>query len=53
MNRALESQLHGHCLIQRELENGSKKAFVAGRYKESEPTLFNRLRKNKVEIKPE
>jgi DNA invertase Pin-like site-specific DNA recombinase len=35
------------------LKNGSTKAFVARRYKVSEPTMFNWLRKNKIEIKPE
>ncbi len=35
------------------LKNGSSKAFVARRYKVSEPTLFNWLKKNKIDIKPE
>lgn len=33
------------------LKNGSRKAFVARRYKVSEPTLFNWLKKNQIEIK--
>jgi DNA invertase Pin-like site-specific DNA recombinase len=32
------------------LKNGSPKSFVAKRYKISEPTLFNWLKKNKIEI---
>jgi DNA invertase Pin-like site-specific DNA recombinase len=35
------------------LKNGSPKSFVAKRYKISEPTLFNWLRKNKINIKAE
>jgi DNA invertase Pin-like site-specific DNA recombinase len=35
------------------LKNGSPKSFIAKRYKISEPTLFNWLRKNKINIKAE
>jgi len=35
------------------LKNGSTKAYVARRYKVSEPTLFNWLKKNKIEIRAE
>ena len=35
------------------LKNGTTKAFVARRYGVSEPTLFNWLKKNQIEIKPE
>jgi DNA invertase Pin-like site-specific DNA recombinase len=33
------------------LKNGSTKAYVSRRYKVSEPTLFNWLKKNRIEIK--
>jgi DNA invertase Pin-like site-specific DNA recombinase len=35
------------------LKNGSTKAFVARRYKVKEPTLFNWLKKNQIQVKPE
>ncbi|MGA2027840.1 MAG: type II toxin-antitoxin system YoeB family toxin [Syntrophobacteraceae bacterium] len=34
------------------LKHRSTKAYVARRYKVSEPTMFNRLRKNKIETEP-
>ncbi|MGA3118645.1 MAG: recombinase family protein [Syntrophobacteraceae bacterium] len=33
------------------LKNGSTKAYIARRYKVSEPTMFNWLKKNKIDIK--
>jgi hypothetical protein len=33
--------------------NGSTKAFVARRYKVSEPTIFNWLKKNRIDVKAE
>jgi DNA invertase Pin-like site-specific DNA recombinase len=35
------------------LRNGSPKSFIAKRYKVSEPTLYNWLSKNDIEIKPQ
>ena len=35
------------------LKNGSTKAYVARRYKTSTPNLFNWLKKNKIDVKPE
>ena len=35
------------------LKNGFTKAFVARRYKIKEPTLFNWLKKNQIQVKPE
>ncbi|MGA7878646.1 MAG: hypothetical protein WCA08_23500, partial [Desulfoferrobacter sp.] len=35
------------------LKNGSTKAFIAKRYKVTQPTLFNWLKKNKINIEAE
>lgn len=49
-----KSKLDPHRMeIEALLKNGTTKAFVARRYKVSEPTLFNWLRKNRIEIKAE